>query len=121
MRSLLSATNPPYAELGQVDEPRPSGGQALIEVRAFSLNRGETRRLASMPEASVTGWDRAVSAPAPDGSRPAAGARVVGVVGASEWAERAAVPTEHLAELSDDAIAALLDRRVTGKAVLTVD
>ena len=103
MRALLSDPNPPFAVLGDAPDPRPRADQALVEVRAFSLNRGETRRLASMPKGSATGWDLAgvVAEPAPDGSGPAGGARVVGVVGAGSWAQRVAVPTERLAELPD--------------------
>jgi NADPH:quinone reductase-like Zn-dependent oxidoreductase len=103
MRALLSDPNPPFALIGDAAEPRPRDDQALVEVRAFSLNRGETRRLASMPSGSVTGWDLAgvVSAPAADGSGPAAGARVVGMVGSGAWAERAAVSTGYLAQLPD--------------------
>lgn len=104
MRALLSDTNPPFALLGEAPEPRPRADQALVEVRAVSLNRGETRRLESMPKGSVTGWDLAgvVMAPATDGSGPSAGARVVGVVGSGAWAERAAVATEYLAQLPDE-------------------
>jgi NADPH:quinone reductase len=103
MRALLSDTDPPFAVLGEAPDPTPGADQALVDVEAFSLNRGESRRLASLPQGSVTGWDLAgvVSAPAADGSGPAAGARVVGVVGSGAWAERAAVETEHLAELPD--------------------
>lgn len=103
MLALLSDQNPPFAQLGEVDEPSPRDDQALVDVKAFSLNRGETRRLASMPQGSVTGWDLAgvVSAPAADGSGPGAGTRVVGVVGSGAWAQRVAVSTEQLAQLPD--------------------
>ncbi len=103
MRALLSDPNPPFAVLGEADEPRPSGHEALIDVKAFSLNRGETRRLESMPKGTVIGWDLAgvVAAPAADGSGPRAGARVVGLMPSGAWAERAAVSTEYLAQLPD--------------------
>lgn len=103
MHALLSDPNLPFAVLGEADDPRPRDNQALIDVKAFSLNRGETRRLESMPRGSVTGWDLAgvVAAPAADGTGPKAGARVVGFTQSGAWAERAAVCTEHLAQIPD--------------------
>ncbi|MGA9858240.1 MAG: zinc-binding dehydrogenase [Solirubrobacteraceae bacterium] len=103
MRALLSLPEPPFAELSEAAEPRPRSDQAVVAVRAFSLNRGESRRLASMKRGSVTGWDLAgvVQEPAADGSGPPAGARVVGYVLAGAWAERVTVATEHLAVLPE--------------------
>jgi NADPH:quinone reductase len=103
MRALVSKQSPPYAELAEVPDPQPQHDQALVEVEAFSLNRGETRRLESLEPGTVTGWDLAgvVKEAAADGSGPAGGARVVGMVAAGAWAEFAAVRTEWLAELPD--------------------
>jgi NADPH:quinone reductase len=104
MRALVSSATPPLAELAQVPEPSPSHNQAVVEVRAISLNRGETRRLESMRPGTITGWDLAgvVRRPADDGSGPVKGARVVGLVGSGAWAELAAVDTDWLAELPDE-------------------
>jgi NADPH2:quinone reductase len=104
MRSLVSLPDSPFAQLADVGEPVPRSDQALVEVKAFSLNRGECRRLAQSPAGNLTGWDLAgvVAEPAADGSGPAAGARVVGYVMAGAWAQRAAVDTEHLAVLPDE-------------------
>ena len=110
MRALVSDPSAPFVRLTEVAEPEIRSDQALVAVRAFSLNRGEVRRLQSHPEGTVTGWDLAgvVQAPAADGSGPPAGTRVVGVVdpnetgrGTGAWAQRAAVPTENLAPLPD--------------------
>jgi NADPH2:quinone reductase len=103
VRALVSMIDPPYAELAEVPDPQPERHEALVEVKAFSLNRGETRRLETMEPGSVTGWDVAgvVRTAAADGSGPAAGARVVGMVGRGAWAELAAVATDVLAELPD--------------------
>lgn len=103
MRALVSSSTPPHAELADVPDPQLERNQALVAVSAFSLNRGETRRLASMEPGSVTGWDVAgvVRRAAADGSGPAEGARVVGLTRAGAWAELAAVYTSLLAELPD--------------------
>ncbi len=103
MRALLSRPQSPFVELGEAADPRPAAHEAVVEVRAFSLNRGEVRRLERMEPGSVTGWDLAgVGAePAADGSGPPPSARVVGYVLAGAWAERVAVATEHLAELPE--------------------
>jgi NADPH:quinone reductase len=104
MRALVSSATPPHAEHADVPAPQPARNEALVEVRAFSLNRGETRRLESMAPGSLTGWDVAgvVRTAAADGSGPAKGARVVGLVNRGAWAELAAVSTELLAELPDE-------------------
>jgi NADPH:quinone reductase len=102
MRALVSRQSAPFAELTDVPDPTPRPDEALVEVRAFSLNRGETRRLETLEPGTVTGWDLAgvVRAPASDGG-PAQGTRVVGLKNAGAWAELAAVPIEHLAELPE--------------------
>jgi NADPH:quinone reductase len=103
MRALVSKTSPPFVEIADVPDPKPEHDQALVEVKAISLNRGETRRLESMDPGTVTGWDLAgiVKQQAPDGSGPKAGARVVGLMNVGAWAELAAVETDVLAELPE--------------------
>ena len=96
-----SATGLRLAELG---EPQPATNEALISSRATSVNRGELRLLAIRPSGWIPGQDIAgvVERAAPDGSGPAVGARVVGLVDQAGWAERVAVPTDRLAVLPDD-------------------
>lgn len=112
MRALVSIPDPPRVALAETDESPVRPDQALVAVHAFSLNRGEVKRLQALEPGRVTGWDLAgtVLEPAADGSGPSAGARVVGLVdpyapgagaGTGAWAERAAVGTENLAELPD--------------------
>ena len=110
MRALVSDTTAPHARLAEVGEPEPRTDQALVAVRAISLNRGEVRRLETLAPEAVTGWDLAgvVTRAAADGSGPPAGARVVGLVNPNEvgagtgaWAQLSAVPTENLAVLPD--------------------
>src|SRR5918996_4076173 len=86
-----------------VPEPVPDRGEAVVRVRALSLNRGEVRRAGMAAAGWRPGWDLAgtIERAAADASGPRAGARVVGLIGEGAWAERVAVPTHALAELPD--------------------
>jgi NADPH:quinone reductase len=87
--------------LADVDQPVPQPDEALVEVNAFSVNRGETFLLEDPPAGWRPGKDVAgvVVKAASDGRGPAAGARVVGHPPATGWAEYVAVPAASLAEL----------------------
>jgi NADPH:quinone reductase len=95
--------NDPPVALGEVSEPEPTADQALIEVHASSLNRGELALLAARPDGWRPGQDIAgvVAQPAASGQGPPAGARVVGIVEGAGRSERTAAPIARLAELDE--------------------
>src|SRR3989442_638617 len=84
-----------------VADPVPDRGEAVVRVRAVSLNRGEVRRSAMAAAGWRPGWDLAgeVERAAADGSGPRVGARVVGLLPEGAWAERVAVPAHAPPEL----------------------
>jgi NADPH:quinone reductase-like Zn-dependent oxidoreductase len=86
-----------------VADPTPGRNEAVVSVRAISLNRGEVRRSTMAPAGWRPGWDLSgvVETAAADGSGPRVGRRVVGIVLEGAWAERVAVPTNAVAELPD--------------------
>lgn len=104
MNALVAAAGKPGGiELRAVEEPAPRPGEALIEVRAVSLNRGEVRALGTADDGWRPGWDVAgtVLEPADDGSGPDVGTRVVGLARSGAWAQRVPVRTSLLAPIPD--------------------
>lgn len=92
----------------------PDRDEVRVRVTAISLNRGETRRALQTAEPGWRpGWDFAgiVERAAEDGSGPAKGTRVVGILPSGAWAERVNCRTHAVAALPDgvsDAAAATL-------------
>ena len=86
-----------------VPEPVPDRGEAIVRVRALSLNRGEVRRSGMAAAGWRPGWDLAgvIERAAADGTGPEVGARVVGFLPEGAWAQRVAVPKNALAVLPD--------------------
>lgn len=84
-------------------EPQPRPGECVVEVRAFSINYGETILLRERPDGWRPGQDVAgiVVRRAADGSGPAEGTRVVAYLDWEGWAERVPVPVRAVAALAD--------------------
>jgi NADPH2:quinone reductase len=84
-------------------EPIAMPNEAIVGVKAVSVNRGEVRYSMSAPAGRRPGWDLAgvVEKPAADGTGPKQGNRVVGMLALGSWAQRVAVPANALAELPD--------------------
>jgi NADPH:quinone reductase-like Zn-dependent oxidoreductase len=104
MKALVAAPGTgAKIELRDVDDPTPGPHDALVEVRAVSLNRGEVRSLATSPDGWRPGWDVAgeVITRAADDSGPAVSERVVGLVPGAGWAQQVAVNTSLLVPIPD--------------------
>lgn len=76
-----------------VDEPVPSTGEALVEIRHIGLNFGELNYVRQWQAGAVHGHDAAgvVVRAASDGSGPPEGTRVAVGMAPHAWAERVAV------------------------------
>ena len=102
MRALVADSSAPgRIALQDVPEPVAAPGEVLVDVRAFSINRGEMRMLGTAPDGWRPGWDFAgiLRSDVEHGLR--AGARVVGIRRGGSWAEQVAVHEGWIAELPD--------------------
>lgn len=104
MRTVINTpeANSPVA-IEEAERPAPTADESVIAVRAFSVNRGELALLAVRPHGWRPGQDVAgvVVEPSRDGSGPASGTRVVGIVEGGGWSELTTVSTSRLAVLPD--------------------
>ena len=89
----------------EVDAPQPGLSEALVQVEAISLNRGEVMRAMTAEVGWRPGWDLAgtVVKQAANGTGPQVGSRVAGMPmpDAGAWAEQVAVPANMLARIPD--------------------
>src|SRR2546428_12805880 len=105
MLALVATQRPgDPVEIREVAEPSASQNEAIVEVHAFSLNRGELVLLSTRPEGWRPGQGIAgvVLRRAADGSGPPEGARVVALVDQAGWGQRAAAPTARMAVLPNE-------------------
>jgi NADPH:quinone reductase-like Zn-dependent oxidoreductase len=98
---VADSSAPDRIALRDVPEPVPSPDEALVDVRAFSINRGEMRMLGSAADGWRPGWDFAgiVRSDIELGLRGRI--RVVGIRQGGAWAERVTVSRDWMAELPD--------------------
>jgi NADPH:quinone reductase len=87
----------------EVEEASPLDNESIVEVRAFSINRGELRLTATRPAGWRPGQDIAgvVVRAAANGSGPPVGSRVVGLVDQAGWSERVGVAGSRIAVLPE--------------------
>ena len=91
----------------EVEAPQPGPSEALVQVEAFSLNRGDAIILVKegwIKAGERPGWDLAgtIIKQAADGTGPKVGSRVMGLVNAGAWAELVAVPANRLSTIPDN-------------------
>lgn len=104
MRAIVNTSGgtTPVA-IREVQEPGFGPNEAVIAVRAFSLNRGELRSFVNNDEGWIPGQDISgvIERAAANGSGPTKGTRVVALTDELGWAERVAVPTHRIVPLPD--------------------
>jgi NADPH:quinone reductase-like Zn-dependent oxidoreductase len=100
---LVDPGAPGHLKLSDAPDPVALSSEALVEVKAISLNLGEVKRARRSEPGELLGWDKAgiVAQAAADGSGPAVGTRIVGVKNVGVWAEYAAIETSWMAPLPD--------------------
>jgi NADPH2:quinone reductase len=105
MRAVVNTPGGPTpVELREVPEPTPSPNEALLAVRAFSLNRGELRSFVNNEAGWIPGQDISgvVLKQAANGLGPPAGTRVVALTDEFGWAEQVAVPVHRVVPIPDN-------------------
>lgn len=104
MRAVVNTPGGPApVSIQVVPEPSPSAHEFVVEVAAFSINRGELSLIRFRPEGWRPGQDIAgiVLEAAADGSGPPVGTRIVGIVEGGGWSERVAVSSSQYAALPE--------------------
>src|SRR6516164_4771286 len=111
---VVDPSSPQGLGLKPVELAPAAPDEVSVRVTAISLNRGEVRRATTQGQAGDRpGWDFVgiVEERAADGSGPAVGSRVVGLLASGAWAERVRAPSHSVAPLPEavtDAQAATL-------------
>ncbi len=100
---IRSQSSTQKVEIKEVPAPTPQPNQALISVKASSVNRGELSLLNMRADGWRPGQDFAgiVAKAAADGSGPTIGTRVAGLAEGGAWSELLAVETAKLVAVPD--------------------
>jgi NADPH:quinone reductase-like Zn-dependent oxidoreductase len=98
---VTDPAEPAGIALRDLPEPEPGEHDVVVEVAAYSVNRGELSLIERRTDGWAPGQDIAgvVVASAADGTGPAVGTRVVGVADHGGWGERVPVPSHRVAPL----------------------
>ena len=101
---LVDPAAPGCLNISEASDPTPLSNQAVVDVKAISLNLGEVKRARRADLGTHLGWDVAgvVTETAADGSGPRVGTRIVGVVLSGGWAERVAIDTSWMAPIPEN-------------------
>ncbi|MFF2484672.1 zinc-binding dehydrogenase [Paenibacillus sp. NPDC058071] len=101
---IVDPHNKKSFSIQEVEAPKAQPWEAIVQVKAFSLNRGEVSEAIKLQENSRPGWDFSgiVLQEAVSGVGPKKGSRVVGLsLTKGAWAEEIAAPAATLAEIPD--------------------
>ncbi|MHA6531443.1 zinc-binding dehydrogenase [Paenibacillus sp. BAC0078] len=100
---VVDPLTPSHLAFKEVDAPQAQPWEALVQVKAVSLNRGEVIDAKDQEVSSRPGWDFAgiVIEPAKSGAGPQKGARVAGLLPMGAWSEQIAAPVSMLSEIPD--------------------
>jgi NADPH:quinone reductase len=100
---VVDPSVPERLVIREVGYPTALSSEALVRIKAISLNRGEVRNALTAEEDWRPGWDFAgvVEQEAADGPGPRVGSRVFGLLPSGSWAQVIAAPTNRLAELPE--------------------
>jgi NADPH:quinone reductase len=99
MRAYVGTPDGP--ELRELPVPVPGPGEVLVEISAFSVNRGELGLFARRPEGWRPGQDVAGTVVQTAEGAPAEGSAVAAMVDFCGWAEYTAIPLDRLAPVPD--------------------
>src|SRR5256885_17254646 len=86
---VVDPSAPERLVVRDISYPTALPSEALVRVKAISLNRGEVRTASSAEAGWRPGWDLAgiVEEGAADSSGPRGGSRGVGMLSSGSWAE----------------------------------